>query len=325
MNEPRDRRQPQALELPDLELSPPRRTQSGTHAVPKERPAYVSSDSGSARVSATLLVTAGSASGSGSALVGHISSAPPEIGSTFELDEDALFGPVLELEREAEISRTGISATYGRDAGFGFDDFAPAVSAAERHRSTPAIELAHPALELRSRWPTGVTAAREHLMLNTNEVRALAGYGEPPTLGPLAPFYALRVFRRRRALMNALRAIDDQIARAEAKRDAQLGELAERLRPELAADPTFSRLYSDQSSPADIARKILTKRDAIDLDPALLDPLRQADERLEALVRRSEMHLRALDVCDEDTIQQGYVWFVAFLVLVSGLAVWQLA
>jgi hypothetical protein len=125
--------------------------------------------------------------------------------------------------------------------------------------------------------------------------------------------------------MNALRALDAELTHAEAERDAQLGDLAERLRPELSADPTFSRLYSDQSSPADIARKILTKRDALDLDRALLGPLRQADERIDALVTRSEMHLRALDVCDEDKVRQGYIWFIAFLVLALGLLVWHLA
>lgn len=203
MGESRDQRPP-GFEIPDLELPPPRPSQSGLR---------------SARI--------------------HEVRPDPRLGEqptsgAFELDEvfSPLHGATLEVDHDAPIAAPELGH-YGRTAGLSAEDFA----LTGRRVATPPIGT----LELDVVWPTGSTPARERLVLDTLELRKLAGFGDPSTVW-MTPWYALSVARRRRQLLAELGTIDPALSRAEAERDRLLCELALSVRPHLEKNPAFARL-----------------------------------------------------------------------------------
>jgi hypothetical protein len=167
--------------------------------------------------------------------------APEAARSPAALSSDAeellLGGPALDLDLDSPISS-------------GADPYRPAPAQADRGRfdldsSLPAgLAGITVAPEGRANWPTGITPPRERMTFDLNELRALADFGEPSSLGPLNAIYALRVAFRRRALRHALRELDAELASAEQARNSELADLALLLRSELEASEAFRRLLS---------------------------------------------------------------------------------
>ncbi|MGC4090679.1 MAG: hypothetical protein QM756_22955 [Polyangiaceae bacterium] len=96
--------------------------------------------------------------------------------------------------------------------------------------------------EGRANWPSGVTPSRQPLEFDWNQVRALADYGEPSSLGPMNVFYALRVASQQRRLKRELRRYEAELAIAEAARDDRLAELGHSVRAEIEHSETYQRL-----------------------------------------------------------------------------------
>lgn len=278
MSEPRNRPQQEPdLGIPDLVVPPPRPSQSRLRAVdPKEEVA----ESGSPLRSAAR--------------------APSPFGTELELEPEDLVSPKLELQMDHPISGSEILAHYDRAAAFSADDFEGALPGTERAVPAPVA--------LGAVWPDGKTPDRERLLLDLNEVQRCASYGEAPSSLLVTPFYAVRVWFRRRALVSALGGANEELARAENDRDGQLSDMVNRLRPSLEEHPGFAQRPSlANATPPDVARAILAARGEIDVDAATLTSLRAADERVRSALKTSELHLRALDACDETKLQQGRV------------------
>jgi hypothetical protein len=203
-----DRPGPKGFEIPDLDLPPPRASQSSLKAV-------IPPDSGRSPVSGTARATAPLAD---------------------ELSDLALTGPSsLDLELEAPISRAGAAAGIVTGAQFAEDGFE--LEPVRARTQAPLVVAA----EGRANWPMGVTPARESLVLDPVEVRVLADFGAPPAISPLNAVYAVRVMLRKNALKAGLRRAERELAEAEATRDARLAELAEQKLPELSKSDTFRR------------------------------------------------------------------------------------
>ena len=207
-----ERKGPQGFEIPDLDLPPPRASQSSLKAV-------VPPESGRGPTSGTARAST------------------PRI----EDDLEASLGSAsLALELEGPISAAGASVARGftqeeqfENDGFELDSV--------RAPPLPGLVVAP---EGRDNWPTGLTPAREQIQLDPLEVRLLADYGEPPSLGPLNTVYAVRVTLRKRALKTELQKVEHQLLLAESARDAQIAELAQRKLPELERSDTFRRLLA---------------------------------------------------------------------------------
>lgn len=59
---------------------------------------------------------------------------------------------------------------------------------------------------------------------------------------------------------------------------------------------------------ADVGRSVLATRGGVSVDEPTLEGLRQADSQVSALVKQSELHLRALDASDRDKVKSGFTW-----------------
>jgi hypothetical protein len=210
-----DRSGPKSFEIPDLDLPPPRASQSSLKAVTQPESGRLPS-SGTARSSAARFA---------------------------EDAEAALSSASLALELEGPISAAGATVARGfsQEAEFENDGFElDSVKA-------PPLPGLSVAPEGRANWPMGVTAPREQLQLDPIEIRILANYGAPPSVGPLNAVYAARVTLRKQALKTALRAIERELLLAEAARDAELAELAHSKLPEIQNSETFRRVLSPLS------------------------------------------------------------------------------
>lgn len=207
MSGSRERPEPPGFEIPDLDLPPPNRSQSAMRAVTP--PA-----SGQARVAP-----------------------PPEPVIHDELGE-ALGGAALDLDLGGPISSgSAYNAFQGPEKDFmggGLD--LESVLPEQSGKLTVAPEH-------RANAPLGVTPQRERLVLDPLEVRLLAGFGEPPSFGPLLIAYAFRVVLRKRVLLRELHGVQAELAQAEKRRDDVLADLAAELRPALASDERYARLF----------------------------------------------------------------------------------
>ncbi|HEY8943286.1 MAG TPA: hypothetical protein VIM73_03440 [Polyangiaceae bacterium] len=290
MSEPRDRRPPQ-FEIPDLELPPPRPSQSGLRAVNRE-------------------------------VLPEPSGIPP-VGLELDAGELLKAGPPLELEHEGPISGPDPIA-YGRAANLSADDFG--VSSQSLRDAVPDVDVV---------WPTGVSTARERLVLDSLVIQRLAGFGEPPRTTILTPLYALRVALRRRTLMRTLRELDEQLSKAECAREELLCVLAERVKPLLAREPAFQAVLAglpgeDQmpqrrAALVNIARSVLATRGTIRVDADLLAAIRTADADANELIKQSELHLRALDACDAERVRQGQLLLVAAVLASLAFVAWKVS
>lgn len=70
---------------------------------------------------------------------------------------------------------------------------------------------------------------------------------------------------------------------------------------------------------ADVARAVLRAHGALPLDAPLLARVREADAKVSALVKRSELHLRALDAADAQKLRSGVGWLLVCLVALAAL------
>jgi hypothetical protein len=62
---------------------------------------------------------------------------------------------------------------------------------------------------------------------------------------------------------------------------------------------------------ADVGRAVLAARGGVSLDEPMLESLRQADSQVLALIKQSELHLRALDAHDGNQVRSGFTWLTA--------------
>lgn len=246
-------------------------------------------------------------------------SAMPPAGLGRELEDDTFDTGGIELDRDGTITPAGVPTEFGR-SGLGEDDFAPPAVSGLRTRAPGLGDL----VEVDRPWPTGKTPERSRMLFDAAEIARLAAYGAPPRVGVLTPFYAARVFLRRRALIARLRVLDDELTRAEAERDALLADMVAPLQPTLERHPLFARYFPlrDGESLADLGRRVLASPGVVQPEPSLLDGVSRADERVRSLATQCELHLRALDACDEARVRQGYAWTAVLVVLGIGLLLW---
>lgn len=313
---------PPGFEIPDLELPPPRPSQSGMRSVRIEE---ASRDAAAEQA--------------------------PRSGSfEFEVSFSEVAGPSLEVDHDAPIASVP-PQDYRRGAGLLAEDFSSGPD--------PVLDRAAGGLELDLTWPTGSTPSRARLLLDTVEVKKLAGFGEPPDFW-LTPWYAVRVARRRRLLLAQLNQIDPALTRAEAERDRLVQGLAERVRPELERNRDFQSLLAplrqlERQSPKpeasgaweaiskpppaasssekeqqpsaallDLGRAVLRLRGEIPIDSKALEPILRADAEVTKLLVGSELHLRALDACDPEKLRQGQIGWVVVGLGVLTFTLWLL-
>jgi hypothetical protein len=62
-----------------------------------------------------------------------------------------------------------------------------------------------------------------------------------------------------------------------------------------------------RSALAEAGRAVLAMRGGVAVDPAVLAAIASADAEVARLTRESELHLRALDACDQAAVQRGYM------------------
>jgi hypothetical protein len=210
-----NRNGPKSFEIPDLDLPPPRASQSSLKAVIQPESGRLPS-SGSTRTSA------------------------PRIEEDFEA---SLSSAPLALELEGPISAAGATVARGLSQEAQFENEGFELDSVQ----APPLPGLVVAPEGRANWPMGVTATRGQLQLDPIEIRLLANYGAPPTIGPLNALYAVRVTLRKKALKTALRSIEHELLLAEAARDAELAELAQDKLPEIQQSEGFRRLLSPLS------------------------------------------------------------------------------
>lgn len=210
-----DRSGPKGFEIPDLDLPPPnpRASQSSLKAVAPP-------DSGQSRVSGTARASS-------------------PVGDDFGGSNLPL--ATLDLELEAPISRAPVPGRIERELPLADDGFE-----LDSVRAPPLQGLVV-APEGRANWPSGETPSREQLLLDPVEIRLLADYGTPSTIGPLQALYAVRVTVRKQALKTQLRRVERELAAVETARDARLAALAERLLPELSQSEAFRRVLAPLS------------------------------------------------------------------------------
>ncbi|MFZ5895847.1 MAG: hypothetical protein ACOY0T_32620 [Myxococcota bacterium] len=194
-------------------------------------------------------------------------------------------GPSLDLDLSSPISSA-------RDAG----SLAHEVSGRggfEMDSNLPGIAGITVAPEGRANWPNGVTPARELFDFDSKEVRAVANYGKPSSIGPLNIFYALRVAQQRRRLARELRRYENDLARAESARDERLATMAQRLRPELEANDNFRRLLAPLAEVDSALRehgdRLKTTAEERDVE------LRGLDAELSQLRQKLDVDMRALE------------------------------
>ncbi len=200
---------PQGFEIPDLELPPPRPSQSGMRAViaPKPQPTATS---------------------------------PLDVAQDFGHEAA---GSEFALELEAPISMGHMPAAFG-GGDSRFDGGGLELTDSLALDQAPHAAPLKVAPQGRANWPTGVTPPRESLTLDPIEIRSLADFGDAPSLALLTPVYALRVTLRKRALLRELAQVDAALTEAELRRDATLARLTRELRPGLAQEARFQQLFS---------------------------------------------------------------------------------
>lgn len=142
----------------------------------------------------------------------------------------------LELEPLASGSSVALSAGSPLSEAVG-----PASSAQPRSFAGPAASSpVAPRSDLP--WPLGTTPQTDQLAVDLDEVRRLAGFGEPPSSIFAAPPYALRVLLQRRRLRMREREAARELREAEKARDDVLVEVARKCRPELEANDRYGSL-----------------------------------------------------------------------------------
>jgi hypothetical protein len=239
-----------------------------------------------------------------------------------ELDDPLELGPSLDLDLSAPVTRAAVSTSHF--GGLRLDSL---------HVAGPNITVAPHA---RANWPSGVSPDRERLVFDPADIRKVAGYGEPPSFALLAPFYAVRVTRRKQALKAALQEAERKLAAAEARREELLASITQRVRSEIERERSFQRALAPlqeierlngdsrarQRTPrelgaehrkalADVARAVLAASGIILLESSELEAIREADENVLRWLRESEIHLRALDACDDEKVQLGFAVLIA--------------
>lgn len=112
------------------------------------------------------------------------------------------------------------------------------------------------------------------------EIAVLADYGSTPEKLWEYPGYALRVTSRRRELQRRLRLARDSMDGAERRRDDQLADLAERLRPELEASKDLESLLDTLKQLEDTA---MSRQEALSArNQELNSKLAAVDQEIEA-------------------------------------------
>lgn len=196
MSAPRDPRAPLAFEIPDLELPSPRPSQSSLRAVGTGEAAP------SARTEPARLDT------------------DP---AGLQLD-DPLLGPSFDLELSGPISMGGHTLAHcDREL-----EGAPGELELAAMRAAPSFVTPD-----QREWPSGCSPEREHLVLDAARVATIAAYGRAPSSFLLSPLYAVRVLARRLHLREASANAEAQLAEQTQAREALLGQLTQRVRPEL--------------------------------------------------------------------------------------------
>lgn len=91
-------------------------------------------------------------------------------------------------------------------------------------------------------WPTGQTPGREDLHLDPEAIFKIVSWGGAPETWLECPTYAWQVYRGLRELRVELGRAEQELAAAEAKRDARLGALAVERAADVAKDPSYASL-----------------------------------------------------------------------------------
>ncbi len=108
-------------------------------------------------------------------------------------------------------------------------------------------------------WPTGKSPEPNSLQIDDVEVAITADYGAAPANIFVAPPYALRVFQRKRVLEPAYRRARETLEKAEAERDALLGQMITGLREKIEADDRMKQLLTKVGS---LEQVVLQRSDA---------------------------------------------------------------
>jgi hypothetical protein len=72
-----------------------------------------------------------------------------------------------------------------------------------------------------------------------------------------------------------------------------------------------------QSALADLGRAVLAARGGVTVDERTLETLRGADSAVLELAKKSELHLHALDACDNDKVNSGLAWILGVAALLG--------
>ncbi|NLE86057.1 MAG: hypothetical protein GX607_06625 [Myxococcales bacterium] len=269
-----------ATEIPDLVVEPP--TKPAATATATTAPAFLELD------------------------LGPRESGPPIFGDTAPLPELDPFGSDDARAPLAFSGDTSFELVDGTiDGAFELGlELEPLACAppGSAHGATGQISEGAPAASPPP-WPTGVTPRDEELPVVPEEIRSLAGFGAPPSFLFATPIYALRVWRRRRALGVRVAEARRALGALEKERDERVMHVAETARARLEGDARHHTLMLElRAHEAAIAEgEAALSSSAAELEERTRELERQLDELAETLrdqgasVDRARDEVRAIE------------------------------